>query len=141
LPITATFLSIFSLILLIRQAHNYRRAHVLSGVFFSPLAGWLEVGDIPRRTIIKSLQRKGFTRTKKKGDHDWYVFCHGGQEYGHVMAKISRGSSYKTYSESLWTRMKTLLALDTNAEAHGLLTCPVDHAAYVNVLKRKKIIR
>ena len=105
------------------------------------MANWFVLADIPRRQIVRSLERKGFTQTKRKGNHDWFVFCHDGREYKQVMAKVSRGSGYKTYSPSLWTQMKKLLALDRNSQVHDLLTCPLDRDEYLEILKHKRIVR
>ena len=98
------------------------------------------MADISRRTIIRSLKKKGFVH-KEKGDHDWYVFCHGGREYKQIVAKVSRGSGYKTYSQSLWTQMRRLLALDKNQDLHDLLLCPMNHETYLDILRDKSIVR
>ncbi|RKX26102.1 MAG: hypothetical protein DRP45_04420 [Candidatus Zixiibacteriota bacterium] len=95
------------------------------------------MADIPRRKIAKSLKAKGFVQTKSGSDHEWFVFCYNDKEYKHIMAKISRGSSYKTYPESLWKRMKIMLRLQKNQEVHDLLTCPMKHEQYLEILRKE----
>jgi len=96
------------------------------------------VADIPRKTIRQSLKNKGFALDKGRGDHERYYFTHNGKKCTHITARVSRGSSYKTYSASLWTKMKHLLQLDTNKQVKDLLTCPMDLQHYLSILKSKK---
>jgi hypothetical protein len=98
------------------------------------------VADIPRKTIEQSLRKKGFVLAQGQGDHDYYFFRHNGKDYKQVKAKISRGSGYKSYGDSLVAAMKKLLALDTNKEVRDLLNCPMDHQTYLEQLRTKGIL-
>lgn len=98
------------------------------------------MSDIPRRIIVKSLTSKGFVKFKPGSDHDWYVFVQSGRKFKQIMAKISRGSDYKTYPEALWKRMKTRLQLSSNEEVRNLLSCPMDSEEYSQILKNQNLI-
>lgn len=63
-----------------------------------------------RRKIETALEAKGFT--KRDGDHEFYDLLVKGKKVG-IMTKISRGSSYKVYSDSLLGMMAKQLRLRT----------------------------
>jgi len=98
------------------------------------------VTDISKKTIVRSLKKKGFKLKKGQGDHDWYIFYYKDKKYGQIKAKISRGSSYRTYPISLWTRMRKLLQLENNKQVSDLLTCPLDKDKYLEILKEKEVL-
>jgi len=58
--------------------------------------------QIDRSDIVRSIKGKGFRPMSCEGnpDHDYYVLVVNGIESG-IVAKISRGSRYKTYSTTL----------------------------------------
>jgi len=98
--------------------------------------------DIKRDVIRKSIQKKGF-RTKpgrKDKKKEKYFLYFNNKWYTHIYVKISRGNSYKTYSQSLWKRMKDLLQLDTLNEVRQFLECPMTADQYLTKLRNKQQI-
>ena len=98
--------------------------------------------DIPRSTILSSIKKKGFLKHPKsnQSDHDWYCFYFKNEWYTQINVKISRGSKYKTYSQNLWPKIKNRVYIDTNKALKDLLECPMGYDAYLDVLKRNKLI-
>lgn len=97
------------------------------------------MSDIDCRLIIKSLKKKGFV--ENPGDHQYFHFEHAGKAYKHIVAKVSRGSGYKTYGQNLWCKMTQRLQLDGNKQTHDLLTCPLDKDGYLEVLRKKGTVQ
>jgi len=93
--------------------------------------------DIKRNKIQKSLQKKGFVKAIESSDHEKYYFSFKGKKYKHIVVKISRGSSYKTYGINLLKLMKGRLCLDSNDQIYDLLECPMDFEKYIELLKEK----
>lgn len=99
------------------------------------------MSDIDRNTIRKSIKKKGFElKTTNNTDHEIYCFSYNGKLIPEIRVKISRGSHYKTYPQSLWCRMRKLLKLDSNKEVEDLLRCPLSKRAYIEKLESKKIL-
>lgn len=98
------------------------------------------MASVPIKTMRKSLKKKGFIFQKGIGDHDWYYYSYNGKEYRQIAAKISRGSGYKDYPDSLLQRMKNLLHLDSLQEVRQLLLCPMDAAEYKAILDQKNML-
>ena len=93
--------------------------------------------DISRKKIKASILIKGFLKSRKASDHDMYYFVYKGKTYKHIVVKLSRGSSYKTYDISLISKMKTRVRLDTNQQIYDLFECPMDFNKYIEILKEK----
>lgn len=91
-----------------------------------------------RIDIEKSLLRKGFVRSGRKRDHDYYFFDHRGLTTS-LYTKISRGSSYKTYSDSLLAAMAHQLNL-SKSQLLRLIDCPMTKEEFVKNLMDKRII-
>ena len=104
------------------------------------------MSDIPRKTIQQSLLQKGFQRAKvgkgtgKSNDHIWYHFFHKGKKYPQINAKISHGSDYKTYNDTLINLMKVRLELDRKKEVEDLVTCPMNKDDFLAILISKGIV-
>lgn len=100
------------------------------------------MSDIPTKTIMKSLKSKGFVKRTvgKSTDHHWFSFSHNGKAYPQIAAKISHGSGYKTYGNSLLKKMKKLLALNSLRQVHDLLACPMDGKQYRKILASQSIL-
>ena len=92
-----------------------------------------------RIDIEKALLRKGFVRSGRKRDHDYFFFEHRGLTTS-VYTKISRGGSYKTYTDSLLAAMAHQLNL-SKSQLLRLIDCPMTESEYVGILMDKKIIR
>ena len=92
---------------------------------------------IERDKIKSALETKGFQNDG--GDHEFYFLYHKGKKFS-VFTKISRGSGYKDYSDSLVGKVCKQLGL-TKQEFLRLIECPLSHDEYIELLKqRKKII-
>lgn len=98
------------------------------------------MAGVPTKTMRKSLQKKGFVFQKGIGDHDWYYYSYNGKEYKQIAAKISRGSGYKDYPDSLLKCMRILLHLDSLQEVRQLLLCPMDAEEYKSILDGKDLL-
>ncbi len=99
--------------------------------------------DIKRDVIRKSIQKKGFRLKQGRKDKkkEKYFLYFNNKWYTHIYVKISRGNSYKTYSQSLWKRMKDILQLDTLDEVKQFLECPMSYEQYLDKLRRKNQVR
>ncbi len=93
----------------------------------------------PRRAILRSLQSKGFELDQKFRDLDVLRFRHRGL-VGGVFTNISRGTSYRDYSDGLLARMCKQLYL-TRAQLNDLIDCPLDEAGYIVALTNRGKIR
>ena len=93
---------------------------------------------IPREQMRKALLDKGFV-DKNDGDHTFYYFYHKGKKTI-ARTKISRGSGYKTYNDTLFTKMKTQLQLDSIQQVRALLECPMSEQDFVLELKKRNLL-
>ena len=99
------------------------------------------MNEIDRKTIRKSIKKKGFIlKESSDTDHEVYRLTHNGKLIPQIRVKISRGSNYKTYPQSLWCTMRALLGLDSNQEVAALLNCPLSKEEYFTILKSKNIL-
>jgi len=78
---------------------------------------------------------------KGKSDHDYFYFQHNGKKFKHICAKLSRGSSYKSYQECLWKLMKIRLQFDNKKDLENLLRCPMSKEQYESFLIKKGQIK
>lgn len=100
------------------------------------------MADIKRNLIKKSILKKGFQLKKdsKNSGHDVYWLHYNDKDYPNIRVKISRGSSYRTYGQSLLGKMKKSLELDTTADVESLFNCPLSKDEYLAILEEKEII-
>ena len=92
---------------------------------------------IERSQIERSLQSKGFVRDEKT-NHTYFHHEVNGKKTG-ISTFVSRGSSYRTYSDSLVGQIKRQLRLD-NAQTKRFLECPMNGAEYSEILKSKGLL-
>ena len=93
---------------------------------------------VKRRTILGSLQRKGFEIIDRR-DHYYCYFFYGNKKTI-VRTKVSKGAKYKEYGIGLLTQMRKQLRLDTIEQTLAFLECPLGKEDYTEILKRKQII-
>lgn len=92
--------------------------------------------QIDRKTIESSLKKKGFVEEGR--DHRYFYHEVDGKRTG-PYTFTSRGSSYKTYGDTLLKRMRFQLRLDSMVQVRRLLECPMDGEEYNSILRRKGI--
>ena len=83
-----------------------------------------------RKDIEASLKKKGFTL--ETTDHRYYKL-YDSDKYTGIYTKISTGSSYKDYSDSLLGKIARQLRL-SKSELCDFIDCPMDEKQY-----RKKV--
>ena len=84
-----------------------------------------------RRKIQAAFEVKGFKQ--RDGDHEFYDLWVAGKKVG-IQTKISRGSSYKTYGDSLLGLMARQLRL-TKADLMRLIECSLSGEGYAALLQ------
>lgn len=90
-----------------------------------------------RSEIKKALSNKGFIKKTKSSDHEYYILTFEGKKTP-IFTKISRGSKYKDYSQSLLSLMSKQLKL-SNSQLLALIDCTMTHENYLAVLNEKGI--
>lgn len=91
-----------------------------------------------RDLIESSLLKKGF-KVEEARDHRFYYFYYNGKKTI-CRTKISTGSSYKEYSDSLLKKIKKQLMLTKRRQLDDLIDCPMTKDDYVDILKDNKVI-
>ncbi len=81
--------------------------------------------------IKKALEAKGFR--KRDNDHEFYDLLVDGKKVG-IMTKISRGSKYKTYDDSLLGLMAKQLRL-AKSDLMKLIQCTLSGDGYTKILQ------
>lgn len=74
-----------------------------------------------------------------ESDHRFYYYEHNGKLTS-IKTKISTGSSYKTYSESLISQLKKQLKFNTKKELLDFINCPMSAEQYKVLLTINKHI-
>lgn len=87
-----------------------------------------------RTAIVKALLTKGFDH-HPGSDHDKYFFILDGKKTS-TFTKISRGSNYKTYSDSLLDKMKKQLHLSLS-DLLSFIDCPLSAEDYSKLMNEK----
>lgn len=80
-----------------------------------------------RSKIKASLEFKGFKT--RNGDHDYYIYHTMAGKKTTIKTKISRGSSYKVYSDSLLSAMARQCKL-TNGDLLKFIDCNLSQSDY-----------
>jgi len=91
---------------------------------------------IPTEQIRKALLEKGFVPVDDR-NHTFYYFYYN-EKKTVARTKISRGSSYRNYDDSLFVKMRTQLQLDTVRQVRALLECPMSREDYIAELKKRR---
>jgi len=89
------------------------------------------MGDIEREKIESSLLKKGFKLIESH--HRFYYYEHNGKLTS-IRTKISTGSGYKTYSESLISQLKKQLKFNSKKELLDFINCPMTAEEYKDLL-------
>ncbi|GBF52059.1 hypothetical protein LPTSP4_35970 [Leptospira ryugenii] len=95
------------------------------------------MGDIERDKIESSLIKKGFKLIESH--HRFYYFEHNGILTS-IRTKISTGSSYKTYNDSLIAQLKKQLKFNTKKELLDFINCPMTAEEYKELLTKNNQI-
>ncbi|MBI3586515.1 MAG: hypothetical protein HY088_05245 [Ignavibacteriales bacterium] len=90
-----------------------------------------------RDQIVGSLKSKGFR--PKEGDHTFYILYKDGKKTS-VFTKISHGSKYKEYSDSLLDLVKKQMGL-TMLELRQFIDCELKYEEYIAKLKAQNRIK
>jgi len=93
---------------------------------------------VKRKKIKKSLLGKGFGAAEGS-KHTKYFFYYKGKKTS-VFTFLSRGSSHKNYGKELLDKMSKQLKL-TNSQFEELIECPLTEKDYIELLKRKRVLR
>ena len=89
-----------------------------------------------RTDIEAALLKKGFFKENK--DHQYYTY-HQDNKKTAIFTKLSHGSDYKTYGQSLLSKMSKQLKL-SNKELLDLIDCDITGEKYLEILKNKKVL-
>jgi trans-2-enoyl-CoA reductase len=92
---------------------------------------------VDRSVLVAVLEAKGFK--VREGDHSFYSLYVDGKKTS-VFTKISHGSSYKVYSDSLLGFVKKQMSL-TSEELRQYIECTISYDMYVQILKEKGRIK
>lgn len=94
----------------------------------------------PRSLIEESLKKKGFEVEQSGRDHRFYYFYYNGKKTG-VRTKISTGSGYKDYSDSLLGTIKKQLCFPSRRHLDDFINCPLTLEDYIDILKTQNLLR
>jgi hypothetical protein len=94
---------------------------------------------IEREKIRSALLGKGFIEVTKKRDHDFYYLAIDGRKQT-VFTKLSRGSSYREYSDNLVADVYKQICL-TKPEFLEYIECSLELIDYLQLLKERNIIK
>lgn len=89
-----------------------------------------------RVDIEKALQKKGFQQ--ENNDHRYFTLFNDNKKTA-IFTKISHGSDYKIYGQSLLSKMSRQLKL-SNKELLDLIDCDISGEKYLEILKNKNIL-
>ncbi len=93
-----------------------------------------------RKRIERALTQKGFIQdTGKNSDHRYYRFMVDGKE-SQIRTKISTGTGYKDYSDSLLKMMRYNLKFDSMKQFKAFIECPFTEEEYRELLLDKGVI-
>ena len=91
---------------------------------------------IDRQQVERALREKGFVSVERGRDHRFYYFHHKGKKTL-AKTKVSTGSAYKQYDDSLFRLMRNGLQLDKTRQVRDLLECPLSESDYVDILVKR----
>lgn len=94
---------------------------------------------IEREKIRKALKGKGYFEVTKKKDHDFFYLILNGVKHP-VFTKLSRGSSYKNYSDDLVRDVYKQIRL-SKTEFLEYVECSLRFEDYVKLLLERNIIK
>ena len=81
-----------------------------------------------RADVVSALEKKGF-RKKPGGDHDYYSYWNISGKKTSIYTKVSRGTNYKTLSDSLIGKMARQTQLAKNKFLE-LVDCTLSQELY-----------
>jgi hypothetical protein len=94
---------------------------------------------IERDKIRKALLGKGFIEVTDKKRHDFYYLLVDGRKQP-VFTILSRGSSYKDYSDGLVSEIAKQINL-TKSEFADYVDCKLELVGYLTLLRERTILR
>lgn len=94
--------------------------------------------QLDRRRIESALSSKGFIEDRA-GDHRFFHHEYEGRRTG-ISTRISHGSGYKTYGDTLLSAMRKQLELDSVAQLADLVNCPMTRDRYNEHLRGKGLL-
>lgn len=92
---------------------------------------------VERKDILKNLKKKGFIKDDD-GHHIYFYHCVDGKRTGPYTYVSHDKTKTKTFSDV--TKIRKQLRLDSNREAVELISCPMDGATYLQILKSKGVV-
>lgn len=92
-----------------------------------------------REKIRKALKGKGYVEVTKKKDHDFFYLFLNGVKYP-IFTKLSRGSSYKEYSDDLVRDVYKQIRLSKD-EFTEYVECSLRLEDYVQLLTEQNVIK
>ena len=93
---------------------------------------------IEREKIRRALKGKGYIEVTKKKDHDFFYLFLNGIKYP-IFTKLSRGSSYKEYSDDLVKDVYKQIRL-SKVEFAKYVECSLKLEEYVKLLLERNAI-
>ncbi len=93
---------------------------------------------LPRRTIKKNLESKGFKGVS--ATHHKYLHYFINEKKTAMYVYFSQGSSHREYTDNLIYKMKKTLKLDRGKQAFELADCTMNEETYKKILEDKKLI-
>lgn len=94
---------------------------------------------IEREKIRQALIRKGFIEVSKNRDHDFFYLLVDGKK-SNIFTKLSRGSSYKDYSDSLVNDVYKQIRL-TKKQFLDYIECKLELQGYLQFLRDQQVIK
>ena len=96
------------------------------------------MADIKRDVIVKNLTKKGFI--ERDGPDRIFTLYYKGKKTG-IRTRISKGSGYKTYGDSLLGQMKKQLKFSSKVDFVDFITCIMAEKEYINYLLKEEHLR
>ncbi len=93
------------------------------------------MSSVDRSSIESALLKKGFQLVE--GDHRFYYYKYKGLLTS-IRTKISMGSSYKTYNDSLLSQIKKQLKFKNKNQLVEFINCPFTAENYLSLLKEAR---
>jgi len=93
------------------------------------------MASVKTADLVAALLRKGF---RQDNTHHKYFWLYDGEKRTHVHTPISHG--LREYGDSLLSRVKKQLFLDTKRQLLNLVDCPLSQQDYLGILVQKRVV-
>ena len=93
--------------------------------------------QIEKRDVESNLPRKGFERDNSRQHHIYFNHRHDGKYTG---AFTYTSHSIKSIGDTIISRMKQELRLNSARQVADLVNCPISSEEYVEILKSRGVV-